>query len=78
MIEELPVLETEVIEPDGVDLSLYRRIGEEDNSGCQAQTGDALCKGNQCAQGQHAASIRGTEKCGGCSHATDACRQVHR
>ena len=29
MIEELPVLETEVIEPDGVDLSLYRRIGEE-------------------------------------------------
>ena len=29
MIEEFPVLETEVIEPDGVDLSLYRRIGEE-------------------------------------------------
>ncbi|MBR8721672.1 IS66 family transposase ISBthe5 [Bacteroides pyogenes] len=29
MIEELPVLETEVIEPSGVDLSLYRRIGEE-------------------------------------------------
>lgn len=29
MIEDLPVLETEVIEPDGVDLSLYRRIGEE-------------------------------------------------
>lgn len=28
MIEELPVLETEVIEPDGVDLSLYRRIGK--------------------------------------------------
>ncbi|MGM9798592.1 MAG: IS66 family transposase [Parabacteroides sp.] len=29
MIEDLPVLETEVIEPDDVDLSLYRRIGEE-------------------------------------------------
>ena len=29
MMEDLPVLETEVIEPDGVDLSLYRRIGEE-------------------------------------------------
>lgn len=29
MIEELPVLETEVIEPVGVDLSLCRRIGEE-------------------------------------------------
>ncbi len=29
MIEDLPVLETEVIEPDGVDLSLYRRIGDE-------------------------------------------------
>lgn len=29
MLEDLPVLETEVIEPDGVDLSLYRRIGEE-------------------------------------------------
>ena len=29
MIEGLPVLETEVIEPEGVDLSLYRKIGEE-------------------------------------------------
>lgn len=29
MAEELPVLETEVIEPVGVDLSLYRKIGEE-------------------------------------------------
>lgn len=29
MTEDLPVLETEVIEPTGVDLSLYRRIGEE-------------------------------------------------
>ena len=29
MIEDLPVLETETIEPAGVDLSLYRRIGEE-------------------------------------------------
>ena len=29
MVEDLPVLETEVIEPVGVDLSLYRRIGEE-------------------------------------------------
>ena len=29
MTEDLPVLETEVIEPEGVDLSLYRRIGEE-------------------------------------------------
>ena len=29
MIEDLPVLETEVIEPDSVDLSLYRRIDEE-------------------------------------------------
>ena len=29
MIEDLPVLETEVIKPDGMDLSLYRRIGEE-------------------------------------------------
>ena len=29
MTEDLPVLETEVIEPVGVDLSLYRRIGEE-------------------------------------------------
>lgn len=29
MMEDLPVLETEVIEPTGVDLSLYRRIGEE-------------------------------------------------
>lgn len=29
MMEDLPVLETEVIEPDGVDLSLYRRMGEE-------------------------------------------------
>ena len=29
MLEELPVLETEVIEPAGVDLSLYRKIGEE-------------------------------------------------
>lgn len=28
LIEELPVLETEVIELSGVDLSLYRRIGE--------------------------------------------------
>lgn len=29
MTEDLPVLETEIIEPAGVDLSLYRRIGEE-------------------------------------------------
>ena len=29
MIEDLPVPETETIEPTGVDLSLYRRIGEE-------------------------------------------------
>lgn len=29
MVEDLPVLETEVIEPTGVDLSMYRRIGEE-------------------------------------------------
>lgn len=29
MTEDLPILETEVIEPTGVDLSLYRRIGEE-------------------------------------------------
>ena len=29
MIEDLPVLETDTIEPEGVDLSLYRRIGEE-------------------------------------------------
>ena len=29
MIEDLPVLESETIEPTGVDLSLYRRIGEE-------------------------------------------------
>lgn len=29
MIEDLPVLETETIEPTGVDLSLYSRIGEE-------------------------------------------------
>ena len=29
MMEDLPVLETETIEPAGVDLSLYRRIGEE-------------------------------------------------
>lgn len=29
MIEDLPVLETDTIEPKGVDLSLYRRIGEE-------------------------------------------------
>ena len=29
MIEDLPVLETDTIEPTGVDLSLYRRIGEE-------------------------------------------------
>ena len=28
-MEDLPVLETETIEPAGVDLSLYRRIGEE-------------------------------------------------
>ena len=29
IIEDLPVLETDTIEPKGVDLSLYRRIGEE-------------------------------------------------
>ena len=29
MIEDLPVLETDTIEPKGVDLSLYRRIGVE-------------------------------------------------
>lgn len=29
MTEDLPVLESETIEPEGVDLSLYRRIGEE-------------------------------------------------
>lgn len=29
MIEDLPVLEIDTIEPKGVDLSLYRRIGEE-------------------------------------------------
>lgn len=29
MVEDLPVLETEIIEPTDVDLSLYRRIGEE-------------------------------------------------
>ena len=29
MIEDLPVLESETIEPEGVDLSLYRRISEE-------------------------------------------------
>ena len=29
MIEDLPVLETDTIEPEGVDLSLYHRIGEE-------------------------------------------------
>ncbi len=29
MIEDLPVLETDTIEPTDVDLSLYRRIGEE-------------------------------------------------
>ncbi len=29
MTENLPVLETEVIEPDDVDLNIYRKIGEE-------------------------------------------------
>lgn len=29
MLEDLPVLETICIEPEGIDLSLYRRIGEE-------------------------------------------------
>ena len=29
MMEDLPVLEREVIEPKGIDLSLYRKIGEE-------------------------------------------------
>ena len=29
MVEDLPVLETEIIEPTDMDLSLYRRIGEE-------------------------------------------------
>lgn len=29
MLENLPVLETVCIEPEGIDLSLYRRIGEE-------------------------------------------------
>lgn len=29
MMEDLPVLKTEVIEPEGVDLSVYKRIGEE-------------------------------------------------
>ena len=29
MIEDLPVLETDTIEPTGINLSLYRRIGEE-------------------------------------------------
>lgn len=29
MLEDLPVLETEVVEPEGVDLFLYRKSGEE-------------------------------------------------
>lgn len=29
MTENLPVLEREVIEPEGIDLNLYRKIGEE-------------------------------------------------
>ncbi|MFR3331854.1 MAG: transposase domain-containing protein [Odoribacter splanchnicus] len=29
IVKDLPVLETKVMEPIGVDLSLYRRIGEE-------------------------------------------------
>ena len=29
MMEDLPVLEREVIEPEGIDLSLYRKMGEE-------------------------------------------------
>lgn len=29
MMEDLPVLEREVIEPEGIDLSLYKKMGEE-------------------------------------------------
>lgn len=29
MLEDLPVLEREVIEPEGIDLSLYKKMGEE-------------------------------------------------
>ena len=29
MMEDLPVLEREVIEPDGIDLSIYKKMGEE-------------------------------------------------
>ena len=82
MTEGLPVLEPEVIEPAGVALSLYRRIGEEVTQVVKHQTGGALCQGNHpshiCAQGQHPASSRRAERSGDCPHAADAHRQVHR
>ena len=78
MIEELPVLETEVIEPDGVDLSLYRRIGEEVTRVVRHKLGMLYVKEINALKDNMQSSIRGTEKCGGCSHAADACRQVHR
>lgn len=81
MIEDLPVLETEVIEPSDVDLSLYRRIGEEVTRVVKHKPGMlyvkeiirpkyALKDNTQLPpQGQKGVEIA--------PHAVDACRQVH-
>ena len=50
MIEDLPVLETDTIEPKGVDLSLYRRIGEEITKVVKHKPGMLLRQGDHPSQ----------------------------
>ena len=58
MIEDLPVLESETIEPKGVDLSLYRRIGEEVTKVVKHKPGMLYVKGTN-AYGKKPASFAG-------------------
>lgn len=58
MIEDLPVLESETIEPKGVDLSLYRRIGEEITKVVKHKPGMLYVKGTN-AYGKKPASFAG-------------------
>nr|WP_255417111.1 hypothetical protein [Proteiniphilum sp. X52] len=82
MIEDLPVLETEVIEPDGVDLSLYRGMGEEVTRVVKHKPGMLYVK--EIIRPKYALKDNtrlppgGAERSGDCPHAVDACRQVHR
>lgn len=50
MMEDLPVLGRVVIEPEGIDLNLYKKIGEEVTRVVEHKPGQLYIKGNCTSQ----------------------------